>query len=53
VPPEHAERLASLFPDHERIELDADTHLIWLGPTATEVWEKRLRFLRQGRDPRR
>jgi pimeloyl-ACP methyl ester carboxylesterase len=45
VPPEHAARLADLTPDHERAELDAESHLIWFGRAADEVWERRLAFL--------
>jgi pimeloyl-ACP methyl ester carboxylesterase len=47
VPAAHAARLRSLFPTHEFIELDADSHLIWLGRSADEVWQRRLSFLQR------
>jgi len=46
VPPEHAARLTALTPDHQRAEIDAESHLIWFGRAADEVWERRLAFLR-------
>ncbi|MGH3452431.1 MAG: hypothetical protein ACRDQW_17370 [Haloechinothrix sp.] len=45
VPPEHAARLTGLAPDHQRAEIDAESHLIWFGRAADEVWERRLAFL--------
>jgi pimeloyl-ACP methyl ester carboxylesterase len=45
VPPEHAARLVRLAPDHQRAEVDAESHLIWFGRAADEVWERRLAFL--------
>jgi pimeloyl-ACP methyl ester carboxylesterase len=45
VPPEHAARLTGLAPDHQRAEIDAESHLIWFGRAAAEVWERRLAFL--------
>ncbi len=45
VPPEHAARLTGLAPDHRRAEIDAESHLIWFGRAADEVWERRLAFL--------
>ena len=47
VPAAHAARLRALFPEHESIELDAESHFIWLGRSADEVWRRRLSFLQQ------
>jgi pimeloyl-ACP methyl ester carboxylesterase len=44
VPSAHVDRLAMLCPDHERIEVEAETHFIWFGRAADEVWERRLAF---------
>jgi pimeloyl-ACP methyl ester carboxylesterase len=38
VPAAHAARLHALFAENECIELDAESHLIWLGRSADEVW---------------
>jgi hypothetical protein len=46
VPPAHAARLASLAPDHELAEVDAESHFIWFGRAAGEVWDRRLAFMR-------
>ena len=46
VPPAHATRLAALAPDHELVEVDAESHFIWFGRAAYEVWDRRLAFLR-------
>jgi pimeloyl-ACP methyl ester carboxylesterase len=46
VPPIHAARLAALAPQHELIEVDAESHFIWFGRAAAEIWDRRLRFLR-------
>jgi pimeloyl-ACP methyl ester carboxylesterase len=46
VPPEHSARLTALAPDHQRAEIDAESHFIWFGRAADEVWERRLAFLR-------
>jgi pimeloyl-ACP methyl ester carboxylesterase len=46
VPPAHGARLAELCRDHERVEVDAESHFIWFGRAADEVWERRLAFLR-------
>ena len=46
VPPGHAERLAQLAPNHELVEVDAESHFIWFGRAAGEVWDRRLEFLR-------
>lgn len=45
VPSAHVARLATLCPDHERVEVEAETHFIWFGRAADEVWERRLAFL--------
>jgi pimeloyl-ACP methyl ester carboxylesterase len=45
VPPGHAARLAALAPDHEFVEVDAESHFIWFGRAAAEVWDRRLGFL--------
>jgi pimeloyl-ACP methyl ester carboxylesterase len=47
VPAAHAARLRALFAEHESIELDAESHFIWLGRSADEVWRRRLSFLQQ------
>lgn len=39
--------LKSLAPECEIYEVDADSHLIWIGKNAHQVWEKRLEFLTQ------
>ena len=46
VPPGHAARLATLAPHHELVEVDAESHFIWFGRAAGEVWNRRLGFLR-------
>jgi pimeloyl-ACP methyl ester carboxylesterase len=46
VPPAHATRLAALAVQHELIEVDAESHFIWFGRAAAEVWDRRLAFLR-------
>ena len=46
VPRAHAARLAALAPHHELVEVDAESHFIWFGRAATEVWDRRLAFLR-------
>lgn len=46
VPLAHAARLAALAPDHTLVEVDAESHLIWFGRAAAEVWDRRLAFLR-------
>ena len=45
-PPAHAARLAALAPHHELVEVDAESHFIWFGRAASEVWDRRLAFLR-------
>ncbi|MGI8317070.1 alpha/beta hydrolase [Halobacillus mangrovi] len=39
--------LKSLAPHCEIYEVNADSHLIWIGKGAREVWDKRLEFLHQ------
>jgi pimeloyl-ACP methyl ester carboxylesterase len=46
VSPKNARRLADEIATCELYEVPADTHLIWIGPPAKDVWEKRLSFLR-------
>ena len=46
VPAEHAARLAALCRSHELLEVDAESHFIWFGRAADEVWRRRLAFLR-------
>jgi pimeloyl-ACP methyl ester carboxylesterase len=46
VPSAHATRIAALAPDHELVEVDAESHFIWFGRAASEVWDRRLAFLR-------
>jgi pimeloyl-ACP methyl ester carboxylesterase len=43
---DNAERLADEIKNCELFETDADSHLIWIGPFANEVWHKRLEYLR-------
>jgi pimeloyl-ACP methyl ester carboxylesterase len=45
VPAEHASRLASLCPRGTVVEVNAESHFIWFGRAADEVWERRLAFL--------
>jgi pimeloyl-ACP methyl ester carboxylesterase len=45
VPHAHAARLAALAPHHELVEVDAESHFIWFGRAAAEVWDRRLAFL--------
>jgi pimeloyl-ACP methyl ester carboxylesterase len=45
VPAEHAARLAALCRSHELLEVDAESHFIWFGRAADEVWRRRLAFL--------
>ena len=40
VSPGHASRLAALAPHHERVEVDAESHFIWFGRAAAEVWDE-------------
>jgi len=43
---DNAERLAKEIKNCELFETNADSHLIWIGPSANEVWQKRLEYLR-------
>ncbi|ELK47625.1 alpha/beta hydrolase [Halobacillus sp. ACCC02827] len=45
VPYAHAVLLKSNVRDCEIFEVDSDSHLIWIGSDAQEVWNKRLEFL--------
>jgi len=45
VSPENARRVAREIATCELFEVPADTHLIWIGRTAGEVWDRRLSFL--------
>jgi pimeloyl-ACP methyl ester carboxylesterase len=46
VPPKNAKRIEAEVSKCQLYEVPADTHLIWIGKTAIDVWEKRLAFLR-------
>jgi pimeloyl-ACP methyl ester carboxylesterase len=46
VPRAHAARLEALCRDHETLEVDAESHFIWFGRSAEQVWQRRLAFLR-------
>lgn len=46
VPPQNAKRVAAEVATCELYEVPSDTHLIWIGKYAHEVWQKRLTFLR-------
>lgn len=45
VSPKNAQRLASEIATCELHEVPSDTHLIWIGDSAKDVWKKRLTFL--------
>jgi len=45
VSPKNAQRVASEIATCELYEVPSDTHLIWIGNTAQDVWQKRLSFL--------
>jgi pimeloyl-ACP methyl ester carboxylesterase len=45
VSPRNSLRLANEVPGCQLYEVPCDTHLIWIGPSAGAVWEKRLSFL--------
>ena len=45
VSPNNARRVASEIATCELFEVPSDTHLIWIGKSAKEVWNKRLSFL--------
>ena len=46
VPLKNAKRVAMEVATCELYEVPADTHLIWIGKSAKEVWNKRLAFLK-------
>jgi len=46
VSPNNARRVAGEIATCELFEVPSDTHLIWIGTSAKEVWNKRLLFLR-------
>jgi pimeloyl-ACP methyl ester carboxylesterase len=46
VPPRNAKRVAAEVAACELYEVPSDTHLIWIGRYANDVWQKRLSFLR-------
>ena len=46
VSPKNAQRVASEVATCELYEVPSDTHLIWIGKSAKDVWQKRLSFLR-------
>jgi len=45
VSPNNARRVASEIATCELFEVPSDTHLIWIGDSAKDVWKKRLSFL--------
>lgn len=45
VPPKNAKRVAAEVATCELFEVPADTHLIWIGRSANDVWQKRISFL--------
>jgi pimeloyl-ACP methyl ester carboxylesterase len=45
VSPNNARRVASEIASCELYEVPSDTHLIWIGKSAKDVWKKRLSFL--------
>lgn len=45
VSPKNARRIASEIATSELYEVPSDTHLIWIGVSAKDVWQKRLSFL--------
>ncbi|TGB05332.1 alpha/beta fold hydrolase [Halobacillus salinus] len=47
VPYTNALLLKSKIPHAQIVEVDADSHLIWIGNDAKNVWNKRLNFLTQ------
>jgi pimeloyl-ACP methyl ester carboxylesterase len=46
VSPKNARRIADEVPACELYEVPSDTHLIWIGASAKDVWQRRLSFLR-------
>jgi pimeloyl-ACP methyl ester carboxylesterase len=45
VSPKNARRIASEIATCELYEVPSDSHLIWIGNSAKDVWQKRLSFL--------
>jgi pimeloyl-ACP methyl ester carboxylesterase len=45
VPPRHAQHAAQHIPDCQLYAAPADSHLIWIGPQADQLWQTRLTFL--------
>jgi len=45
VSPNNARRVASEIETCELYEVPSDTHMIWIGKSAQDVWKKRLSFL--------
>ena len=45
VSPNNARRIAHEISTCEQYEVPSDTHLIWIGDSAKDVWKKRLSFL--------
>ena len=45
VSPRNARRIANEIATSELYEVPSDTHLIWIGNSAKDVWQKRLSFL--------
>ena len=46
VSPKNAQRIADEVATCELYPVPSDTHLIWIGKTADQVWQKRLAFLK-------
>jgi pimeloyl-ACP methyl ester carboxylesterase len=46
VSPRNAQRIAREIATCELYEVPSDTHLIWIGNSAMDVWKKRLSFLK-------
>ena len=46
VSPSNAKRVAAEVATCELYEVPSDTHLIWIGNYAGDVWQKRLSFLK-------
>jgi len=45
VSPNNARRVANEIATCELYEVPSDTHMIWIGKSAQDVWEKRVSFL--------
>ena len=46
VSPKNAQRIADEVTNCELYAVPSDTHLIWIGKSANDVWQKRLSFLK-------